>query len=180
MGPLVNGSSGDLNTGDSTRHSQSRRIHDIHMQPDIIPKPGSSPEDLLYIKYENARRAQARNILNSIDLRIKERKEREKQQKQILKKKKKPDKNVDSPPANWNASAIEPLFYRPRISTKRYNEIRDFLFEHYDELALATLYFKISEHVLLSYILAEDDSFLSPSEWRAFLIRCQNAQELFR
>jgi hypothetical protein len=179
MGPLVNGSGGDPDDGDMQKFFQSRGRRDTHMLPDITPKYGDSPRKLKYIEYENARRAQARKVLDLIDLREADRLERVKEQTEILDKKKPDDKNEKQPVGQRN-SAIGPPFYRPVISTRRYNEIRDLLFRLYDDLALATMYFTISEHALLSYILAEDDFSLNPNEWRAFLIRCEKEQKFFR
>jgi hypothetical protein len=180
MGPLVNGSGVDPEDGDMERFAQSRRKGDDHMLPDIISKRrGETPEDLLYTQYENARRAQARNVLDLIDLRQEQRVERAKEQQKILQNHDHGDK-IEKQPVDQSNFAIGPPFYRPEISTKRYTEIRNHLFALYDDLALATMYFPISEHLLLSYILAEDESSMNPNEWRAFLIRCENEQNLFR
>jgi hypothetical protein len=179
MGPLVYGSRGDPDDGDMQRFFQSRGRRDTHVLPDITPKYGDSPRKLKYIEYENARRAQARKILELIDLREGAWLERVEEQEKILSKKN-PDDKTEKRPVGQENAAIGLPFYRPAISTRRYNEISDLLFRLYDDLALATMYFTISEHVLLSYILAEDEFSLTPNEWRAFLVRCEKEQKLFR
>jgi len=71
-------------------------------------------------------------------------------------------------------------FYRPHISSRRYNEIGNYLIDHYLDLALDTLYFEINEHVFMSHIMKQGNLDMDPNEWRAFLIRCNEENRYFR
>lgn len=58
--------------------------------------------------------------------------------------------------------------------------IVQYLFVHRRELALDSMHFEIAEHLLYWYIRREGFISLTPTEWRAFLQRCNAEGVLFQ
>ena len=81
-------------------------------------------------------------------------------------------------PAQAPSNYREPTF-NPSLSDFETYRIKQFLFQNRTALALDTLDFEIPEHVLYEYVVSAGLSSLRPTDWRAFLIRCNNEGSLF-
>lgn len=80
-------------------------------------------------------------------------------------------------PTLQTPDVYEETEYNPTCNT--FTIIHEHLERNYHALALLTLEFPIAEHVLLRHI-QQTDLDLSPTEWRAFLRRCERLGTLFR
>lgn len=73
--------------------------------------------------------------------------------------------------ANVPSNYREPTF-NPSLNNFETYRIKQFLFQNRTALALETLDFEIPKHVPYDYVVSAGFSSLRPTDWRAFLIRC--------
>lgn len=141
-----------------------------------------SAERAQFIEFENTRRVQVQRISQALktNKRRRARSSNNRPKPKGTQAGRVEEKAETGPGVGKTTTSIpEPPFYSPAISDERCNEITAKLCEHYDDLALATMYFEMHEHVLLSHILALKDADgniafpLEPNEWRAYLINCE-------
>jgi len=64
-------------------------------------------------------------------------------------------------------------------NSRRFQFIRQYLFDNRRQLALDTLHTKSAEHQLLSYILVNGGLDINATEWRQFLWTCTSLGQLF-
>ena len=163
---------------------------------DLIHHPDCNQEDAIISKFmtieeqtavvlENIRRGDAKRVADAL---VGSREERQRSEKLVFGSERHElfntsDSYSDFDPDDGAALRQEPSTYKyPRYDPgigPFYDQVRELLICHRQELALDSLYFDIAEHMLLEYIhrLGLD---IKPEWWRGFLLECERREELFK
>jgi len=162
MGPRTYGSRCDK--GLDLMNTVVVNFPDGDFSQDIVVKDTMTDEEKEGVNFENDRRAQMRKIGTAMD---------------VFRLRPDPEDLQSSSTSSMELddNYEEPVFY-PRST--RHEEIRQFFFTNWAALALDSLDFEIPEHLLFSYVVRAGLSDLTPTEWRAFLLRCEELEDLFR
>ena len=95
------------------------------------------------------------------------------------------DTNMDTDIVVESTGADEGTEWPRGITDQRYYEIRNHFTRYLQELAVDTMYFNMVEHVFLNHIISHGRTLpqrFEPTaeELRAFLIRCNDSNRLFK
>lgn len=147
---------------------------------DEIPRPGADPvinntmtaAEQMRASVEIRRNAQIRRIQSAMQRNLQENTFRESLLQRVR------GSGANSPAAAHTSTLYVEPEYTPIC--QNFELIAQYLFVHYQELALDTLHFEIAEHQLYWYVVREGFTSLGYTEWRAFLQHCNFENVLFR
>lgn len=154
-------------------------------QEDVIISNSMTIEEQNAVVLENTRRRDAKRVANAL---VGNHEERQRSEKLVFGSEHHGLFNISDSDSDFDSNDDAAMSHAP--STYKYprydpgigpfyDQVRELLIYHRQELALDSLYFDIAEHMLLEYIhrLGLD---IKPEWWRGFLLACERRGELFK